>query len=91
MQYLSEKVVAINKKLFSTLELIRPAVEDGENMLVLREVEFKTNVYNHPVKGKTTVRKFEKVRQTPKYCVTESEWQKLPDYNTENIAVDIHA
>jgi hypothetical protein len=91
MQYLSEKVVAINEKLFATAEMIRPAMGGSDNMLILREVEMRVHEYTHPIKGKVKVSKFEKVRQTSKYSITEKQWKGLKDINVENVPVDINA
>lgn len=89
MQYFSEKVIEIQNKLYSSMELIKPAHPGDEPTIVLKQVEKVEKKHYHPVRGAFSTQQFEKIPRMPKFHLRESQWTSLPDRNTENLKVDL--
>ena len=88
--FVSKKVVEINNKRYSNLEKIPAIGSDSENFVVIiREVELKERVYNHPVRGEIYNYSYEKINVSPKRYITLEEWNNLLDINTSSFNVHV--
>jgi hypothetical protein len=75
-------------KKYASAEKIPAIDSDTEGLIIIiREVELKEKVYNHPIKGNMYNYSYDKINVSPKRYITMEKWEELEDMNTGSFNV----